>query len=148
MVEALFDEADEVGGGDVVGVGGSGVVSDGGGVAGDDEEVAESEGVGGEEVALDAEEVASADGEVEGGLDADALLEDGADGPRAHAHAGHGAVRDIDDVGAGFGEEGGCGDEVVEAEAVWGVDLDGEDEASFAEFAGEFRGSVFGHEVG
>ncbi len=109
----MLDQFDQSGGDQIVVVHGFWIIADVGRIAHHHKDIAHAQGVGGEQIPLHPEKVAAAGWEVEHALNLDLPLDALTDGPRAHAHAGHWAVGDIDDVRAGLGQQPGARQDLV-----------------------------------
>ena len=83
-----------------------------------------------EELRLEGHEVAVPGREVDEHLKAEVAPDGEAHGDGAHAHPGHGAVADVDEIGAGVADERSRLDGALDAHAAGRIDLDADDEAT------------------
>ena len=91
------------------------IVTDSGRVAGQREDVADAERMSAEQLRFERHQIAIARREVDDALEIEIVLDAERHGERAHAHARHGAVADVDDVDAGVLEEAGGLDRALDA---------------------------------
>ncbi len=96
----LVDDAHQPDAVHIVDRGAALAVPQAGRIPGQGQDIAHTDGVGADQVGLQAHQRAVTGGEVEDGLDVHLLLDHGAEGQRAHAHPGHGAVGHVDGVRA------------------------------------------------
>ena len=136
------DEADRV---DVPDAGCPRVVADSRRVAREGQDVADAQGVGTQQLRLQGHQVAVAGRDVDERLEAQLALDGEAHGQGSHAHPGHGAVADVDEVGASVADELGRPQRALDAHGARRVDLDADDEAPLGEGRGEAGRRRCGH---
>src|SRR2546430_2227152 len=139
LVETLqdLDQADRV---DVPNAGRRRVVADAWRIAGERDDVANTERVRGDQLRLERHQVLVAGGEVDQGVDANLLPDHERQRERAHADPRHRAVTDIDGVGARSFDELSTGDALGRIEAARWVDLHADDERAGREPLREWCG--------
>ena len=102
--------------------------------------------MGGQQIALDAQQAAAASGEMEHGLDAHVALHQVGGGPGRHAHARHGRVGHVDDVGAGLGQQVGAGQQLVGVEAARRVHFHADHKLAGGQAGGQLGGLAGGRQ--
>ena len=106
-IQAVIESPQQVGqadGVDIVDSGGIGVIAEFGGVAGDGEDIANTEGPSSQQVALHTDDVSVATGVVKEHFDIDIALNEDGEGQGGHARACSGTIGDIDRINAMVGE--------------------------------------------
>src|SRR5439155_16526842 len=139
LVETLqdLDQADRV---DVPNAGRRRVVADAWRIAGERDDVANTERVRADQLRLERHQVLVAGGEVDQGVDANLLPDHERQRERAHADPRHRAVTDVDGVGTGSFDELSTGDAFGRIEAARRVDLHADDERAGRQPLREWRG--------
>ena len=120
-----LDQPDRV---DVPHAGAGRVVADPRRIAGQREDVADAERVRAQQLRLERHEVPVAGRRVDDALEVEVVLDPERDGHRAHPHAGHRGVADVDEVRARVAQQPRGVDRALDPDAPRRVDLDRHDE--------------------